>query len=452
MPTTLAVLLCGVVTACAAASTPPPEPAPDCGDDPRLIGPRVGAVTEDSAKIWVRTCSAQAVAVEFKPAAAGWGGDETRQRKATTDDEGADSTAVILLDGLEPDTAYDYRVGLPGDPLTPPAGGRFRTLAPAGTPARFSFIVSSDMHHPQVFPEEILTTMAQQDAAFALLLGDQLAIEWVVRNIGRLGPRFQSDYELGYRDAWTYPPFARLLANMSTIMTWDDHEIVDNWDSGVAREPYPAARAAFEEFVASANPTPRAPESLYFSFRAGDVDFYVLDTRSFRSTGEMPDGPQKTMLGDEQKEDLKRWLRSSDARFKFIASSVMWNDDSAHAILGESWPAYRTERNEILSFIRDQGIGGVVLLSGDEHWGGVFRLMPWGVLEVAPGPMGWPQLGPLLRTPPLYVSRWVETFGLFTADTTVCPARLTVQLLDKAGETRYSLELTEDELGASPSC
>ncbi len=178
----------------------------------------------------------------------------------------------------------------------------------------------------------------------------------------------------------------------------------------------------------------------------------MLDTRSHRSPDLSPDGPDKTMLGAEQKQDLENWLLTSTARFKLIDSSVMWNDFSTHTVpYGESWPAFRTERNEILDLIHDHKISGVVLLSGDEHWPGVFHLSPWGIYEIAPAPMTpIARPGPVVSDPRvLFKPGAVSMFGLFTVDTTACPAKLTVQLIDKQGVPRFTLPLTETELGAT---
>lgn len=444
------VLLSVVGVACGAGSSSRAELTEACRASANLIthGPRVGAVTEDTAKIWVRSCQPVDIAVQYKPLSEDGTGDHGQESATVATDPRADNTAVVSLAGLIPATAYDYQIVVEGKLPAEPLRGQFRTLPPEGKGSQLSFIVTSDLHHPQVLPEAMLTTMARQDAAFAVLMGDQLAMEWVMKYLGRCcKPQTQADYELGYREAWAYPPFARFLATTPTVMTWDDHEIYNDWHRGLA-PPYPDARAAFEEYVASVNPPPRTPGTLQYTFRAGDVEFYVLDTRTFRTPGTMPDNAAKTMLGAEQKQDLEDWLLSSDARFKFIVSSVMWNDASRHIELGESWPAYRTERDEIFSFIRDNHISGAVLLSGDEHWGGVFRIEPWGIYEIAPAPISWPQPGPKLPVPALFLLRGTEAFGLFTADTTVCPATLTVQIVDKNNQSRYTLHLTELDVSA----
>jgi hypothetical protein len=201
--------------------------------------------------------------------------------------------------------------------------------------------------------------------------------------------------------------------------------------------------------MGAANPPPREPGVVQFSFKAADIEFYVIDDRTFRSPGEKPDGPDKTMLGAQQKQDLENWLLTSTARFKFIVSDVWWNDFSGHAAWGESWPVYRTERNEIFDFIRDHRVAGVVLLSGDEHVTGVFHLQPWGLYEIAPGPMSWGPAPALSPDPQiLYTAGYTRVFGVFSVDTTACPATLNIQLFGETNNLLYTLPLTEADLGA----
>jgi phosphodiesterase/alkaline phosphatase D-like protein len=41
---------------------------------------------------------------------------------------------------------------------------------------------------------------------------------------------------------------------------------------------------------------------------------------------------------------------------------------------GDSWSSFETEREAILRFIADNKINGVLILSGDTHWGAAFRI------------------------------------------------------------------------------
>jgi phosphodiesterase/alkaline phosphatase D-like protein len=56
---------------------------------------------------------------------------------------------------------------------------------------------------------------------------------------------------------------------------------------------------------------------------------------------------------------------------QFIVSSVPFTMNSNW---GDSWSSFETEREAILRFIADNKINGVLILSGDTHWGAAFRI------------------------------------------------------------------------------
>ena len=68
------------------------------------------------------------------------------------------------------------------------------------------------------------------------------------------------------------------------------------------------------------------------------------------------------MLGKSQKEWLLEELSRSDAIFKFIATSVPMAGGGS-----DRWDGYPRERTEILGYIRQKNISGVIFLSADLH-------------------------------------------------------------------------------------
>lgn len=102
---------------------------------------------------------------------------------------------------------------------------------------------------------------------------------------------------------------------LAMFHTYDDHEIINNF-SGAGNDstlPYPSASDAFQIYNANGNPSPPlSTKSLdhtpyYYDFHYGDVAFFVMDTRRYRS---FPNDPseEKTMLGEEQLTRLLDWL------------------------------------------------------------------------------------------------------------------------------------------------
>jgi hypothetical protein len=320
-----------------------------------------------------------------------------------------------------------------------------------------TFIISSDMHHPYGIdldppnvPDQILKVMQSKHADFSFMMGDQIVIEIVMNNLGRCClPESQADYELAYRDMSAYSAFRNFAANTPLLTTWDDHELANDWSASTPQQfLYPWAKNAFNEYFGSLNPAPLAPDGIQYIYDAGDIEFFVLDTRTFRDADLAPDSPPKTMLGGAQKLALENWLLTSTATFKMIISSVMVNDFSQHTVYGESWPAFLTERNEILDFITEHHIPGVMFFSGDEHTGRVVKMEPWGIYEVAPNPLGW-KVGAQITNPDPQIkfqSNFTRLFGLLQADTSTCPATLDVKLIDEHDVVKYEMPLTEADV------
>jgi len=114
----------------------------------------------------------------------------------------------------------------------------------------------------------------------------------------------------------------------------------------------------------------------YGKFRLANCEFYLLDTRSHRQMHDIrePDKPGLTMLGDHQREWLIESMRTSDADFFFVTSSVpmMVPHNGAGGFefdeqnKEESWVAFIDEREKLVKFW--DGLGKPVsVMTGDLH-------------------------------------------------------------------------------------
>ncbi|MCI0682504.1 MAG: alkaline phosphatase D family protein [Gemmataceae bacterium] len=130
----------------------------------------------------------------------------------------------------------------------------------------------------------------------------------------------------------------------------------------------------------------------YVKMRVANCDFYLLDTRSHRDMHDLDDRGKKgiSILGREQKAWLKQEMKSSDADFFFVVSSV--NLMVPHVGGGavrpqnkdDSWTVFLEERGEMIDFWR--GLGKPVLvLTGDLHNSFAVRIAD-NVWEFASGP------------------------------------------------------------------
>jgi len=218
----------------------------------------------------------------------------------------------------------------------------------------------------------------------------------------------KSAFEVHYRDVFHDESYSKFSKKVPVFFMYDvripslqfrlwsltfldfpkDHEIFDNWDDGGAdggasNTQYTNAMAAYKEYNEGTNPPPLRSGSHYFTFSAGMADFFIVDTRQYRSHSDEADGPTHTMLGATQLQDLKNWLSSTTATFKFVGSSVPF---ALHSKSSDCWYGYKRERDEILDYIETNNIPGVTFLSGDRHWAGIFELRP-GIFEFSVSPI-----------------------------------------------------------------
>jgi alkaline phosphatase D len=71
---------------------------------------------------------------------------------------------------------------------------------------------------------------------------------------------------------------------------------------------YANASDAWTLYNGAANPDAAETGQHYFDFRYGDVAFFVMDTRRFRSDVFTTEVEERTMLGENQAAALYEWL------------------------------------------------------------------------------------------------------------------------------------------------
>jgi alkaline phosphatase D len=353
-----------------------------------VTGHIIGAVNDHSVKLWWRRPDHETIYVEYRK-------PDDREGYWRTSamvklDPGNDHTAVITLAGLDADTLYSYRPVWDGAEqntkqnetigrAVDPHQYSVTTMVPAqSSVSDLVFVFGSCALKHLGGTLEGFKKMGEKSPRFGLLIGDQIYADYPTY----LGAA-KEDYEVKYREVLADPHFATFTSTTPVFQMFDDHEIINDWDQQSA-DPYPAAIGAWYEYAGSHNPNPIRAKAHYYTFDYGNVPFFVLDTRSYRSKNSMHESPRKTMLGALQLQDLKNWLLAKNSTtFKFIVSSVPFTMNSNW---GDSWSSFETEREAILRFIADNKINGVLILSGDTHWGAAFRIAK-GVYEFVASPI-----------------------------------------------------------------
>lgn len=345
---------------------------------PRVIsGPMLGPVELRDAKVWVE------VSPEVKSVSL-----QVQQRGVPASQKtivykgalGNDFNPVQFTIGwLNVNTTYDYTVLINGKASG--KGGSFTTkdLWQWRKPVPdFSFITGGCAYFnepqydrpgkPYGGDSSIFETMAKEKAAFMLWTGDN----WYTREVD-----YYSQWGLWYRAQHdrAQPVLQNLLKAMPQLATWDDHDYGPN-DIGKSYILKEESRKVFMNYFC--NPSyGENGQGIYTMQSWGDVDIFMTDDRWFRSEDKMADSvngkpnPAKRMLGEQQMEWLKNALLFSQATFKIVMiGSQVLNPLSPFEKLGQ----YPVEYNELMDFLRDNQVNGVLFLSGDRHHSEVIKV------------------------------------------------------------------------------
>lgn len=440
-------------------------------------GIAVGDVSATSALLWVRTDGPAMVQVEWATPAL-WEkvstlgtvvAPVTRTVPVTTTAD-TDYTLSIPLVGLVPATRYRYHVlitrgGEPSHSGKPrlAARGELTTLPDAGTPAPVTFAWSADLggqgrcrQGPEGYP--IFNVMQRQNLDFFLFLGDTIYSDSPCSSPpNEPGADFVAatldEYRARHRYQRGAAALRRLLETVPVYVTWDDHEVRNDF-SGPFEERMPAGRRALREYWPIAEHVDERYR-LYRSFRYGaDLDLFILDTRQYRSRSTDPDGPAKTMLGAEQVQWLIEGLIRSTATWKIIATSVPLSIPKGGAGYSDGWatgpgaPGFEWERQVLVDAILRRGMKNVIFLGGDVHYVQANAYDPnrdriIDFHEFVAGPLS---ARPGRETPAndtLHPTRLVneggyQNFGLVRITKTACE----VTVVDETGAARFTHRIT----------
>ncbi|WP_369259182.1 alkaline phosphatase [Streptomyces sp. R35] len=292
--------------------------------------------------------------------------------------------------GLRPDRAYWYRFRAEGQ-LSPT--GRTRT-APhphsSGGSLRVALASCQNWQNGYFTP---YADMLDQDPDVVLFVGDYIyeskpSATAVRRHEGSDEPYTLVQYRNRYAQYRTDPHLAAMHANAPWVVTFDDHEVDNDFAGEIPQDPdkqshdafvarlTAAYQAYYEHMPVRATAIPDGPHiQMYRRLDFGRLArLNVLDTRQFRSnqatSQEGAEDPSLTMLGAEQKEWLLDGLHKSPTRWNLIASQIMMAETDLQVGEGklwyyDAWDGYQAERNALMGEFAS--IRNPVVLTGDRH-------------------------------------------------------------------------------------
>ncbi len=396
-------------------------------------GPMLGNISSNGVNVWLRTLKPANVEVRINI-----NGAEKIFGPVFTSEK-TDMTAVVEVSGLDADSSYPYFVYIEGKPINIEAQP-YITTTPQGNIPSQTRIAFGTCSHRWGLSNQILSEQIRSRKPMALLLGGDIAVQDRRNHAGL----HRADYLLrDFQSAWK-----NLVSSVPVYATWDDHDYFDD-DLWNIPESYTLENkeAVWRVFRDSwNNPSYGFGEEgkgVFFRTRIGPADVIMLDNRYFREKG--------SYLGDEQFEWLKAQLLECKGPFIILSNGTMWSDYVSNG--KDSWGVFDPEgREELFSFIEENNLGGVLLISGDRHGARGFKI---------PRPSGYnfyefgaASLGGWLGALPvqadwdtqLYGMAREYAFGEFSFNTQLPDPEVTFRLVHESGTIMYEITLKKSIL------
>jgi alkaline phosphatase D len=383
--------------------------------DPFSLGVASGAPRPDGFVLWTRLAPEP---LSSNPQTPGGmrGGDVTVGYEIATDPalrdivrrgeataEQAFAYSVHLdVGGLQPGRPYWYRF-MTGDAAS--RIGRAGTLpAPDAVPdrLRFGFVSCSDYEHGYF---SAYRHLADENPEFVLYLGDYIyeTIEERRPTVRRHSDGIEAATLPTYRNRYAQyrldPDLARLHAEVPALVTWDDHEVANDYaDKWSERFDDPelflmrraVAYQAFYEHM-PVRPILSQPNGpimrVYDRFTSGDlIEISLIDGRQYCSRQACYAPPNKggmhletdascperreagrTMMGFAQEAGLYSGLAHSKARWNLLMAEYHIKQNDAFAFSTDDWDGYPANRTRLLKRIHDTQVSNPVVVGGDIH-------------------------------------------------------------------------------------
>ncbi|MFB9908380.1 alkaline phosphatase D family protein [Allokutzneria oryzae] len=270
---------------------------------------------------------------------------------------------------LEPGRRYYYRFKALGKTSRV---GRTKT-APVGPVREVRFAAANC----QAFHDGFYAAhrgIAGEDLDFVVHLGDY------IYEHGQVGGQHVRDHEgpevftlADYRRRHALykgdPALRAMHAAHPVFLTWDDHEVANDYSGTNPSEPFVTRRAAaYQAYYEHMPLRDGNGVQIYRNRRWGDLlELDILDLRQYRSAQNLPDG---TILGAAQKAWLKERVDTAGDSWHCWVNSIMLSQlakPGGGYYFTDQWDGFRAERAEVLGHVHETGMPDLVVITGDWH-------------------------------------------------------------------------------------
>jgi alkaline phosphatase D len=374
--------------------------------DPFTLGVASGSPLPDSVVLWTRLAPEPlagggldpiAIPVRWEVAVDASFGKIVRRGNAIAD-PGYGHSVHVEVDGLRPDRWYYYRFTV-NDAVSPV--GRTRTAPSPDASGKWRFAFASCQQYEQGY-YVAHRHMAAEDLDLVVFLGDYIyESSWGRKNVRRHEgpePYTLADYRNRYARYKTDPDLQRCHARFPWIVTWDDHEVDNDYANDRAEDLDPdflirraaAYQAFYEHMPLRAASRPQGPDMrIYGHYDFGRMArFYVLDSRQYRTYQACPEqghggsnhldtcnerlAEERSMLGFEQEAWLSEKLGQSNARWNVIAQQTLMaqldrEPGPGQTFWTDGWDGYPAARRRLINDIAARRVANPLVIGGDVH-------------------------------------------------------------------------------------
>jgi phosphodiesterase/alkaline phosphatase D-like protein len=434
-----------------------------CSSQNITHGPVLGAMTDTSFRMYIRTSTVQNFTIEIDTDSLFSAPLQFQNQSQTS----LDNSVITEINGLASDTRYYYRVLFNSVPDI--KKGNFKTFPTEGQPANFTFVTGSCQETANMKVYDVIPT---HNPLFMVHTGDFTYPSY------QLPSAYPSQW---YTIPWSYRKRyeeqvmkEKLFPNIPLVYMPDDDDNFGNNRTHHVRTSYTGSNSSAVSFFITDSiypveienclrgyrlffpgyPTVDTTEGHYHSFKVGNAEFFVLDCRSMADATfkayridsatnrwVYDPAPTHSIIGTNQRNWLLNGLSNSTADWKFIVSGVPFNpkirkiidagllvQNIVFNLAGESgtglrlsasfagyWGGYPNDVEALTSHISSNGITGVLVVSGDTHHNvmddgtnSVYPEMNASGLSVTSTELAYQiaQYAPLLGQPPVRDSLW----------------------------------------------
>ena len=280
-----------------------------------------------------------------------------------------DFTKQHLLENLEAGKKYELEVesrGSDGEPGATVEGSFMTAPAEGDASHRIEFAVSTgqafwDRNSDEGFV--IYDTLLEKhpDLGFFVHTGDIVYYDRLAKTRDLANFHWQRTY--------SRPTNVRFHNRVASYFIKDDHDtwVNDCWPT--MSSPMMGAFTFAEGLDIFVKQVPMHGRETYRTRRWGkDLQIWMVEGRDFRSANTDPDGPDKTIWGEEQMAWFKETFAASDATFRILISPtpVVGPDRDKGKNDNHSNKVFSHEGDEVRAFLASQENSFVVC--GDRHW------------------------------------------------------------------------------------